>query len=168
MRKSLGAVGFACLFLLFLSGYVYPSLHKAVLAHNRKKISKKYHSSVTKPKAARRAALSSMKQERTSTAQKGLLASKVSRRSHKKNSAPQKKLTPTKEQATDQADDDEYLEYRVKCGDTLEELAEKFNIDKDEFRELNKTTGRLTPEKQFSYRKCRKSRKMRLRCWPAP
>jgi peptidoglycan endopeptidase LytF len=50
------------------------------------------------------------------------------------------------EKAANEADSDEYVEYRIKRGDTLEKLAEKFNIDKEELEGLNKTTRRrLTP-----------------------
>ena len=46
------------------------------------------------------------------------------------------------ETATDENDSDEYVEYRVKRGDTLEKLAQQFNIDKEEITDLNRVAKR--------------------------
>lgn len=42
----------------------------------------------------------------------------------------------------DEGESDEYVTYTVRRGDTLEKLAEEFNIDKDEISDLNKSTKR--------------------------
>ena len=50
------------------------------------------------------------------------------------------------EQTTGEADGEEYVEYRVRRGDTLQKLAKKFNVDKEEVKDLNRTAKqRLTP-----------------------
>lgn len=52
----------------------------------------------------------------------------------------------TQEAGSDEGESDEYVAYRAKRGDTLEKLAERFNIDKDEIADLNKAAKRrLSP-----------------------
>jgi len=133
MRKGLSAIGVTCLFLLFLNGHAYSSVH------THKKISKKHHSSVMT------AALLPMSPDQTVTAREKTLPLRASKGA-RKFPMPVEGSAPVIEQSTDRADGDEYVEYKVKRGDTIEKLVKKFNVDKEEFKDLNETTKkRLTP-----------------------
>ncbi|MCK7522758.1 MAG: LysM peptidoglycan-binding domain-containing protein [Ignavibacteriales bacterium] len=48
--------------------------------------------------------------------------------------------------------DGEFIEYRPKKGDTLDKIASKFNIDKEDLLESNSITGKKLP-KSSSFRK---------------
>jgi cell wall-associated NlpC family hydrolase len=145
MRKGLEAAGFLCLSLFILSGPAYSTVHKARLADNPKQILKKHRHSVTRPEASRKVKTVRLKPGRTPVAQEEPLQLRASKGRHRV-ARPWRNLTPVVEQAADEADGDEYIEHRVKRGDTLERLAEKFNIDKEEIKDLNRTARRrLTP-----------------------
>ena len=141
MRKVLEAAGLLCLFLLFLSGQAYSSVHKVRLADNPRQILKKQRSSVTRPVVSRKGKTVSLKPGQAPAVQEEPIPLRASKGRHRV-ARPARKLTPMVAQAADEADGDEYMEYRVKRGDTLERLAEKFNIDEEEFKDLNKTARR--------------------------
>jgi peptidoglycan DL-endopeptidase LytE len=82
-----------------------------------------------------------MKPHHASIVDEESLRLRVSKRGHRRIGVPAKKFTVI-EQAADEAKDDEYEEYRVRRGDTVEKLAVRFNFDKDEFKDLNKTAKR--------------------------
>ena len=80
----------------------------------------------------------------TKTSKKHRVSGRVKKvKSHRTAARTARKSAPVVEQAASQEEaDNEYVEYRVRRGDTLEALAQKFNIDREELIDLNSAAKR--------------------------
>jgi peptidoglycan endopeptidase LytE len=145
MRKSLRVAGLLLLVLFFASGQAFSAVHKHRSAghHRHKHASPKRHSASHALKATRTSQDATLGDGRSIAAEDELIRLKASKRRTlaRASRRPYTRVTPHAV-TTDEAESDEYVAYRVKRGDTLEKLAEKFNIDKDEISDLNKATKR--------------------------
>jgi peptidoglycan DL-endopeptidase LytE len=118
--------------LFFLAGNAYSApTHKAGSDGTTQKGSKRSRLEVSKKAIVRPAAI---EQETPKYVKKKSLKS----RNAKVRSA--KKIAPEAREATIATkNDDEYIEYRLGRGETLDKVAERFNVDKEEIVDLNQT-----------------------------
>lgn len=130
MRKSLPVVCFFSLFfLVFLCGPVHSAKNERIGHHGHK------HKSARSPR--HRGDIAGERADKT-----GGLKIKSLR------SGPERawKEAPAEEVASARDENDEYLEYKVKRGDTVDKLATRFNVGRDEIVDLNKfSKKRLRP-----------------------
>ncbi len=146
MRKGLGVAGFVLLVLFFTSGQAYSTTHKHRSANHHRQSSSKHHSRAHALKATRKPKTAVLGAGHSLVADDEPIRLKISgRRTFAK--ASRRRATVIEQVATpDETDSDEYVQYRVKRGDTLEKLAQTFNVDKDEIADLNKVAkARLAP-----------------------
>lgn len=145
MRKAVLAVSFFAFVFLFLSAPSHSATtHKVKSGETLKKIARKHHTSVEKLKEAndlkgvslRRGQVLVIPDEEVTTVR----SKSKSRRSATKEA--RRSAVPVIQEIASEETNDEYFEYRVKRGDTLDKLARKFNINKQEIVELNRITTR--------------------------
>jgi LysM repeat protein len=145
MRRSLRVAGLLLLVLLFASGQAFSAVHKhrSIGHHKHKHASAKHHSPGHAPRAPRTSGDATPGDGRSVAAEDELIRLKTSKRHTlaRASRRPHTRVTPDGV-TTDEGGSDEYATYRMKRGDTLEKLAEKFNVDKDEISDLNKATKR--------------------------
>ncbi len=140
MRRSLEVAGVCFVILLFFAGQAYSSTHK-ISSPNPKRTAKEHRRQGSRPKVARKGKPASIGSSRLLAESAEEPVRLQTGRGHKHGHAA-KRITLAEETPTGTNDGDEYMEYRVKQGDTLEKLAERFNIDKEEITELNRVAGR--------------------------
>jgi LysM repeat protein len=140
MRKAVLSVSFFAFIFLFLSAPSHSATtHRVKSGETLKKIARKHNTSVEKLKAAnnlkgsflRRGQILVISDEEATT-----VRSKKKSRRHATTKARKSSVPVIQEVASEKAND-EYIEYRVKRGDTLDKLARKFNISKQEIVEIN-------------------------------
>lgn len=142
MRRSLAVVGVCFLILFFLGGQAYPSTHKGKSGKTSKSVSKEHRSHAKKSKAAKKTKSASIRSSRSiAVLEDEPVRLRVKLRG-KKVARATKPVTVVEEPAAESSDNDEYVEYRVRRGDTLEKLAQQFNIEKDEITDLNRAAKR--------------------------
>ncbi len=139
MKCGLRTVWLAILFLSLLAVHAYPSA-QTTQADHRVSLPGQHYSSTAGLRASRKAALASIKPDPTTAAENEPLGLTASRGRHGVAKLP-RRLTSVVNHAGI-ADSDEYVTYRVKRGDTLGELAERFGIDREELKDLNETARR--------------------------
>lgn len=145
MRRGVGVIAVCFLVLFFFGGQAYPSPHKGKSGRASKSISKQHHSRASKAKAAKKIKSATRRSSRhvVAMAEDEPVKLRVKQRG-KKTGRATRPITIVEEPAetADAGDNDEYVEYRVRRGDTLEKLAERFNVDRDEITDLNRTAKR--------------------------
>jgi peptidoglycan DL-endopeptidase LytE len=127
--------------LLFFTGNVYSaSSSKTKSHHTVRKISKKHRSSAANVKEAKGQPTATMRQGKPLVLEHG----SPNKNSRLKNAKRPKRSTGGQEVEVAVStlpeldkDNDEYIEYKLKPGETLEKIAERFNIDKQEIIDLN-------------------------------
>ncbi len=148
MRKGLTAASFL-VFIAFLLAYpTYSVAEKANPAGTTKKVTKKYRVSKNKSKGAKSLKSAAARSEQVVAVDGETRKAKSARtRAAKKKSRKAIAAAVTEQPVvSEQADNSEYFEYKVRRGDTLDKLAQKFNIDKEELIDLNNIKKhRLTP-----------------------
>lgn len=132
--------------MFFLGGVAYPAGHKARVAPKSKKTAKE-HTSLEKKtrvaKAAKKSKKASLKSSRLlASSEEEPVSLRTSRSKKNTTAAGKKRASMVEEVAEAPADNDEYIEYRIQKGDTLEKLAQRFNIEKEEIIDLNTTAKR--------------------------
>ncbi len=125
--------------LVFLTGQAHSSAtYKVRSGDTLRKISKKYHIPVDK--------LKSMNNLRTTALKPGqvlivetetTVAKSRTTRQQKSRIDTGKQTVAAVESVPEENENSEYIEYRVRRGDTLDKLARKFNVDKAELIDLN-------------------------------
>jgi cell wall-associated NlpC family hydrolase len=139
MRRSLGVTGVCFLILLFLTGQAYSSAHKSTSARNSKKASKEHRRLGSRlARKGKAASMGSSGRLADSTEEPVRLQTGQGHR----HAHIAKRVVLAEETPTGTNEGDEYMEYRVKRGDTLEKLAQRFNIEKEEITELNRVAKR--------------------------
>jgi peptidoglycan DL-endopeptidase LytE len=139
MRKCLEVSGVCLLLLLFLSGQAYSH------GHSRTKVSKKaakeHRLSAGKLKAQKKSkSVSLSSSRRLAVLEEEPVQLKTTRgRKADRRSRP---IAVVEQSPNEANDNDEYVEYKVRRGDTLEKLAQRFNIEKEEITDLNKAAKR--------------------------
>lgn len=147
MKRGLALIGICFLILFFFASEAYPAAHKSRSGKNPKKISKEHRSQASKSKAAKKTKALSRKSSRrvvVAAADDEPVRLRVKVRG-KKTARPMKPIAvidDAPDTVAENGDNEEYLEYRVRRGDTLEKLAERFNVEKDEITDLNKAARR--------------------------
>ncbi len=144
MRKAVIAVSFFAFVFLFLAAPSHSATtHKVKSGETLKKIARKHHTSVEKLKEAndlkgalKRGQVLVIPDEEVTTVR----SKSKSRRSATKEA--RRSAVPVIQEIASEETNDEYFEYRVKRGDTLDKLARKFNINKQEIVELNNINTR--------------------------
>lgn len=141
MNRSLGIACIGFLILFFLSGQAYSSTHKAKSARNSRKLSREHHSSASRLKATKKVKSASLNSARRVVAsEEEPIGLKTAR--GRKLARGAKPIALVEEEPVDTNDNDEYVEYKVRRGDTLEKVARRFNIEKEEITDLNKAAKR--------------------------
>ncbi|HVN97969.1 MAG TPA: NlpC/P60 family protein [Syntrophorhabdaceae bacterium] len=151
MRRAIRAIG-----LFFLLAYLTtpsisaasPLTHKVRQGENLYSIAKKYHVSVVDLKN-----LNNLRSAKLSLGQTLLLKDSEPDKTAKKELHKQytgKKSQTQEIQVGDNENDGEFIEYKVKRGDTVDTVAKRFNVDRDELIESNnlqsaKGIKRLSP-----------------------
>jgi cell wall-associated NlpC family hydrolase len=145
MRKAVLALWFFAFILLFLSAPSHSATtHKVKSGETLKKIARKHHTTVDKLKAANNLSSSALKRGQVlviSDDDVTTVQPRSKSRRHATKEAHKKSVQVIEEVASEETND-EYIEYRVRRGDTLDKLARKFNINKQEIAELNNITAR--------------------------
>jgi LysM repeat protein len=147
MKRGLALVGVCFLVLFFFGSEAYPAAHKSRSGKNAKKISKEHHSQASKSKAAKKIKSASRKSSRRTVVavadeEPVRLRVKLRGKKNARSAKPIAVIEDVPEAVAEKGDNDEYLEYRVRRGDTLDKLAERFNVEKDEITDLNKAAKR--------------------------
>ncbi len=106
--------------------------HKVKSGDNLYTIAKKYRVPVSKLKSLNGIKSNKLKPGQTLVVKKTASAGTFERRQ------PEIIATPTE-------NDGEFIEYRTRRGDTLDKIAAKFNVDKEDILESNSITGRRLP-----------------------
>ena len=144
MRRSVSFVSVVVLILFFASGQAYSATHRHKCASTRKRSLTKHHSSAhmvtategfgTEP--AETCLVAEDEPIRLKASGRGTLAK-----------IPRRPGAVSEQAATvSESDGEGYVEYRVKRGDTLKKLAQRFHIDKEKIADPNEgMTTRLTP-----------------------
>lgn len=144
MRKAPGVICLFSVLLFFLCGHAHSAVSHKVKHHKTlKKISRKSHRETNKPTST------TLKRGQVlMAAQDGAGTSRAKRAKSRRVTAREaRRRAPLLKQAAAQEEgNNEYIEYRVKRGDTLDTLAQRFNIDREELTDLNKVSKkRLKP-----------------------
>ncbi|HUJ68384.1 MAG TPA: peptidoglycan endopeptidase [Syntrophorhabdales bacterium] len=144
MGRSLRVVGLLLLIFGLLGGQAFSAVHKHRSAGHRshRQASARRHSSSHALKTARKSEGAAFLHGRSVAAEDEVIRLKGSKRRALAGASRRHPTRLTRVATTDEGENDEYVAYRVKRGDTLENLAEKFNIDKDEISDLNKESKR--------------------------
>ncbi len=140
MRKVVLAVSFFAIIFLFLSAPSHSATtHKVKSRETLKKIARKHHTSVEKLKAANDLKGPSLKRGQVLVIPDDEVTTirSKSKSRHRATGEARKSTVPVIQEVASEEANDEYVEYRVKRGDTLDKLAQKFNINKQEIVELN-------------------------------
>lgn len=140
MKKSLIAFSFFTFVMFFLYSYASASIsHKVRAGDTLQKIAKKYHVSVDKLKSMNNLRSGSLKRGQVLTIETETASIKSTRARQQAKKATKRPATPVIQEAAveEEHDNSEYIEYRVRRGDTLDKLSTKFNIDKEELLDLN-------------------------------
>ena len=150
MRKAPGVICLFFVLLFFLCGQAHSSVsHKVKHGKALKKISRKSRVSLDSHKAVDKSTSTTLKRGQVlMAAQDGARTSRPrAAKSHRMAAREARKHTPLLGQAAPQDEgNNEYIEYRVRRGDTLDALAQRFNIDREELIDLNKVSKkRLKP-----------------------
>jgi peptidoglycan DL-endopeptidase LytE len=151
MRRTIVASAllfFLCIITPHISGAA-PTIHKVKQGDNLYGIAKKYHLSANQLKNQNN--LKSIKLSPGQTLiikdDKETTAGNKTQKTQKMNIAKKKQLQEI--EAPVGENDGEFIEYKVKKGDTIDKIATFFNIDKEELVESNNLQGptnkRLTP-----------------------
>lgn len=141
MRKSIITLISFLFFIIITSNQAFSSTvtHKVKQGDNLYNIAKKYHITVDKLNA-----LNNLRSNKLKLGQQ-LIVSK------EKGVPPSKTIKEAKKVQTGVSvaeNDGEFIEYRTKKGDTLEKIAKRFNIDKDEVLEANNLSNKkISPGK---------------------
>jgi LysM repeat protein len=131
MREGSIIAVFCALFLFVGSTAFSATNHKVKNGENLKKIARKHHTSIERLRSLNNLASDALKPGQI------LTVSQKEKRIAKKH-AGKTKLNPTPSEITGAAEQDpEFLEYRVQKGDTVEKLADKFNVDRQDIIDLN-------------------------------
>jgi LysM repeat protein len=145
MRKAPGAICLFSVLLFFLCGYAHSSVsHKVKSGKTLKKTSRKHRVSVDSRKETGRLTSTTAKRGRVlMVAQERAGTSRAkTARSRRTTAREARRLAALLAQAVEDEGSNEYIEYRVKRGDTLDTLAQRFNIDREELIDLNKVEKR--------------------------
>jgi LysM repeat protein len=149
MRRGFGVAGITgvCFsILLFLGGQAYPYAHEAKSSRNAKKVSKAHRPPASKLEAGKKLKSASLKSVRRVVVTEDEPIRLKSSRGRKSIARAARKPAVLEEVAVDENDNDEYVEYKVRRGDTLEKLAQRFDVEKEEITDLNRAAKRrLTP-----------------------
>jgi cell wall-associated NlpC family hydrolase len=142
--KGLRLVLLIFLILFFSSGYALSAVtHKVRKGDTLASISAKYQVSVGKLKS-----LNGLTSSKLRLGQTLVIASDAGPSVKQKTKGPAKKNQRAITTARNEILDDEFIQYKVERGDTLESLAEKFDLEKDEILDLNNLRKkRLAPGK---------------------
>jgi LysM repeat protein len=141
MKKTVFTFLITTFIVFFIAGLAFSAnvTHKVKSGDNLYTISKKYHVPVEQLKSLNN--LSSIKLKLGQTL--------IVKKEKESVSAP---VTGKAKERTQEADvaafenDGEFIEYRPKKGDTLDKIASKFNIDKEDILESNSITGKKLPK----------------------
>ena len=151
MKKAPLVICFFSVLLFFLCGQAHSSAsHKVKHGKTLKRTSRKYrvshesHKDIDKPTSA------ALKRGRMLVAAQGEARTSRAKTTKGRSMAVReaRRRAPLLEQAVPQQEegDSEYIEYRVKRGDTVDALARKFDIDREELIDLNRVAKkRLKP-----------------------
>ena len=166
MRKSLGVAAACFLMLFFLASSAHSSTRRAKPAKNPAKAHKAHRPSAGRLKAARKVKSASLRfSRRLAEAEEEPVLLKNSHGRKTAGRASKRRAPLVKEAAANEPDNDEYMEYRMKRGDTLEKLAQRFNIEKEEITDLNRVARRrLTPGRSSLFRRRKRSRRKSPSC----
>jgi LysM repeat protein len=149
MGKSLKAVGLFCAILLFLftQAHAVPASHEDRSGEAPKKVSKKPRVSAEKKKVSSKLSRTGTKSNQKLVADQEITKTRSSKaRRHTTRLAKKSRVPAIEEVTTEKNDNNEYIEYKVRRGDTLDKLAKRFNIDKEEIVDLNNfKKKRLSP-----------------------
>lgn len=147
MRGRVFVAVLCALFLMIGSvAYSAPN-HKAKNGVNSKKVVKKHRAMAKQSRTTDSITSDNKKGRRT------LATSHKNKHTGKKHLA-RKKLNHTPIEVDAGEQDPEFTEYRVQKGDTVERIAEKFNVDRQDIVDLNAVkNAKLAPGAGWSYRK---------------
>jgi peptidoglycan DL-endopeptidase LytE len=134
MKKAPKIFSLLILILLFAAGQAYSAASQKPGSRNAgHKASKKHRARVTN-----KVKIEPVTVEREAASTGSRYGKKRSLKSRKTQASTVAKAAfEAQEVATAEKDDGEYVEYRLRRGETLEKLAARFNVDKDEIIELN-------------------------------
>jgi peptidoglycan DL-endopeptidase LytE len=140
MRKTIVASAllfFLCMVIPHISGAAQ-TVHKVKQGDNLNSIARKYHLSVNQLKSQ-----NNMKSIKLAPGQTLIIKDDKERttgnNSQKKNVAKKKQLQEIEAPAGE--NDGEFIEYKVKKGDTIDKIATFFNVDREELIESNNLQG---------------------------
>lgn len=128
-ERSLIAV-FCALFLLFSSAAYPATNHKAKGGKNLKKMVQKKNTVVKQSRSVRSATAKASRRGELV----GIGSAKASKAQKR---AAKKKFNRTPIEVVEDEQDPEFIEYRVQKGDTIEKLAERFSVDRQDILDLN-------------------------------
>jgi hypothetical protein len=143
IEKRSVAVCLLFIAVFFVVGYAHAvAAQKSASADTPHKASKKHRARVSTTTAVEPVALG-----QGAASAETRRGSKQSLKGQKTKLRAAKKAPPRiRDLATAEKDDGEYIQYRLKHGETLDEIAARFSIDKDEFIDLNQARKqRLRP-----------------------
>jgi peptidoglycan DL-endopeptidase LytE len=137
-ERSLIAV-FCAMFLFFGSAAYSATNHKVKSGETLSKIARKHHTTPERLRSLNNLTTDSLRLGQV------LTVSQKEKRIGKKH-AGLKKLNRTAVEVSEDEQDPEFLEYRVQKGDTVEKLADKFSVDRQDIVDLNAIKkSRLAP-----------------------
>jgi peptidoglycan DL-endopeptidase LytE len=135
MKKTSEIFCLLILVLLFAAGQAYPAAsQKSGSGNAGHKASKKHRARATNKVKIEQV---TVEQEVTSTDSRHRKKRSLKSRKTQVNTVADAAFE-VQEVATVEKDDGEYVEYRLRRGETLEKLAARFNVDKDEIIDLNR------------------------------
>ena len=140
MRGSLLAVIFCSLFLFVGSTAYSATTHRVKGGETLQKIAKKHGTTAERLRSLNRLGSDALKPGQRLTVSRG--EKMVSKKLAQRNRARQREI-----EVVEDREDPDFIEYRVRKGDTVDKLADKFGVDKQDIIDLNalKRTARLTP-----------------------
>lgn len=139
MRGRVLVAALCALFLLIGSAAYSAPNHKAKSAGHSKKIAKKHHTVARQSKTTGKVCSNAPKTGRR------LALGHKAKRSVKKHADRKNPSQPAIEVAEDEPNPD-FMEYRVQKGDTIDRIAERFNVDGQDIIDLNAIKkAKLTP-----------------------
>lgn len=146
MRKGVGVAGFLFFILFFLNNYAHSAVtHKVKSGDRLHKTSSKYRVPVDNLRETNDLKTTVPRPGHTLTAKQKAGKTKTTQ-SRKATAKDSRRAAAVQEAVSEEEDNNEYIEYRLKSGDTLDQLARKFNIDREEIIDLNKARRkRLAP-----------------------
>lgn len=133
MKKTAITIIIFVSFLLIASDPAFSAkrVHKVKSGSKVTATAKKHHTSTHKPKTLSKRSTTKLKQKQKSIARRNVPAPRAERR-------PESLATSTE-------NDGEFIEYRLRTGDTLDKIAMKFSVDKEDILASNNISDRKLP-----------------------